>query len=255
MNIQKALAALAVMTIMANVASADDLSASLSGGGQGVASIQTLNASNLNYAIFADVGTITSAQILQGQAVVINLGGATSSFTTGSATGDVAAITTNPANYSVRVQGTNGTATGSLVFAKESGDSGGGGPIDTRIDTGNTSPCGQNGNGCALDNQYDVSGELVDQQGVVKPATFISFTSDTVLAHVFGESNLEFLVKVLDTCDFADVRWIFAGGATDLAGKISVREVSTGLAREYSFGAGRFVAINDTVEGQPCPEN
>lgn len=237
------------------VAFADDLSANLfGGGGQGVASIQTLNASNLNYAIFAaGIGNITNAQILQGNAVVITLGSGSGGVATGSASGNVSDITNNPGNYSVRVQGTSGTVTGDLVFAAESGD-GGGDPGDGRIDTGDTSPCAAPG-AAVLDGQFCITGFLTDQAGQDRTATFIQYTSDTVLAYVFAETNIEFLVKLPNgTCDINDVQWVFAGGATDLAGEVVVREVATGLARVYTFGSGPFMTINDTQEGQACPE-
>ncbi len=247
-------AALLLSTLTsAGPALADDLSANLAGGGQGVASIRTLNASNLDFSLFANVGNVTSAEILQGGSVFLSLGGGFgSSFAAGSASGNVAAIDANPGAFSVRVLGTGGTVTGGLVFAAESGG-GGPGPSDGRIDTGNTAPCGQNGAGCALDNQYDVTGFLVNLDGVEVQATFQSATSDTVFAFVFDDANIEFLVKVLETCAINGKRWIFAGGATDRPGQIAVREVSTGLARVYDFGAGPFVAINDTQNGQACP--
>ena len=245
--------ALLLALSVGSVAFADDLSANLSGGGgQGVASIQTLNASNLNYAVFAaGIGNITGAQILQGQAVVINLGSGSGGVATGSATGNVSDITNNPSGYSVRVQGTSGTVTGPLAFAAESGD--GGSTGDGRIDTGDTSPCAAPG-AAVLDGQFCITGFLTNQQGQDLPATFIAYTSDTVLAYVFDANNIEFLVKLpTGTCGINEVQWVFAGGATDLAGQVSVREVATGLARVYAFGSGPFMTINDTQEGQACP--
>ena len=257
MTLEKRLLAASSALLLAlaagSAAFADDLSANLTGGGQGVASIQTLNASNLNYAIFAaGIGNITSAEILQGNAVVLALGSGSGGVATGSASGNVSDIENNPGNYSVRVQGTNGTVAGPLAFAAESGD-GGGDPGDGRIDTGDTTPCAAPG-AAVLDGQFCITGFLTDQGGQDQTASFIAYTSDTVLAFVFDEANIEFLVKLpTGTCGINGVQWIFAGGATDLAGEITVREVATGLARVYTFGSGAFMTINDTQEGQACP--
>ena len=117
---------LALVLLPAGAAWADDFSATLTGPGQGLASIVTGDGT-VQYAILTQgIGTPTSAAILQGNNLFVNLPG---SFSGGSAAGtvatqaDLAALEANPGNFSVRVQGPGGTLQGPLAKTGE-GDGG-----------------------------------------------------------------------------------------------------------------------------------
>jgi hypothetical protein len=121
---------LALFLLPAGAAWADDFSATLTGSGQGLASIVTGDGT-VQYAILTNgIGTPTSAQILQGNNVFVNL---PASFSGGSAAGTVntqanlAALESNPGSFSVRVQGPGGTLQGPLAAAGNGGGGGGGG--------------------------------------------------------------------------------------------------------------------------------
>jgi len=119
--VKKILWTLALLAVLAPAAaSADDLSATLTGGGQGIASIVTGNG-QVSYAIITSgIGTPNSAAIVQGANVVVDLG---ASFSAGSASGTVntganlGAINSNPAQFTVRVSGPGGTVQGPLQSA------------------------------------------------------------------------------------------------------------------------------------------
>lgn len=112
---------LALLGVIAPAAaSADDLSAILTGGGQGIASVVTGNGQVSYTIVTSGIGMPNSASIVQGSNVVVDL---SATFSNGSATGTVStganlsAIESNPAQYSVRVSGPGGTIQGSLQSA------------------------------------------------------------------------------------------------------------------------------------------
>lgn len=123
---KKTLLALCAFTLLfAGAAVADEFSATLTGNGQGLASIVTGDG-QVTYGILTQgIGTPTSAQILQGGSVFVNLD---ADFTGGSAAGTVntganlAALEANPGGFSVRVQGPGGTVQGPLAKTGEGDD-------------------------------------------------------------------------------------------------------------------------------------
>lgn len=120
-HVKKILLSLVLMAALVPMAaSADDLSATLTGDGQGIAAIVTGNG-QISYSIVtAGIGTPTSAVILQGGSVFVDLG---ASFSAGSAAGtistnaDLSALESNTAGFSVRVSGPGGTVQGGLQSA------------------------------------------------------------------------------------------------------------------------------------------
>jgi hypothetical protein len=122
-----------LLTALAGAASADYLSADLSGaGGEGFASLVT-DTTQVTYTILTSgVGTPTGAEIRQGATTVLDLG-ATFDFgaAAGSATATAALVTqleNNTSAYTLVVLTAGGNLTGTLQNA---GDSGGGGPGPT----------------------------------------------------------------------------------------------------------------------------
>lgn len=119
MNMRKLVTILAVLALFPAMAVADDLSANFTSGGQGFASLQT-SGTTISYGIIVGgIGNPTGAQILQGGNVFVDLN---ANFSNGSANGtattssaNIAALNANTGNYTLRVQGSGGTATGTLV--------------------------------------------------------------------------------------------------------------------------------------------
>lgn len=117
---------LCILTLMVALipaaASADDLSATLTGDGQGIASIVTGNG-QISYAIVTDgIGTPNSAVIVRGGSTFVNLN---ASFSAGTASGvvttgaDLGALESSPGQFTVRVTGPGGTIQGTLANAGE----------------------------------------------------------------------------------------------------------------------------------------
>lgn len=122
---KKILCLLGVLLLVPAVALADDLSATLSGTGQGLAVLQTGNGQISYTIITSGLGTPTSAVVLQGNNPVLDLG---ATFSNGTAFGTVNAdnglisdMETNTGNYSVRVTSQFGNATGTLANAGDGG--------------------------------------------------------------------------------------------------------------------------------------
>ncbi len=121
---KKILCTLALMVVLVvllpGAASADDLSATLTGDGQGIASIVTGNG-QISYAIVTDgIGTPNSAVILRGGSTFVNLN---AGFSAGTASGvvstgaDLGALESSPGQFTVRVNGPGGTVQGALANA------------------------------------------------------------------------------------------------------------------------------------------
>lgn len=124
---------LSLLLLVPAVAAADELSATLTGNGQGFASIET-GSGEVTYGIVTSgIGAVTSASLRQGGAVVVDLdvdqGSATggSVFGTVSTAANLAAINANPQSFDLFVEGQSGSVSGSLVKAASGGGGGGGG--------------------------------------------------------------------------------------------------------------------------------
>ncbi len=75
----------------------------------------------------------------------------------------------------------------------------------------------------------------------------LPLSGDTGLFWFFEPDNIEIVIKVLDGCAVNGHRWVFAGGLTDVAVKMTVVDVQTGATRDYVNGLGRpFRPIKDT---------
>lgn len=121
MTAKRILCLVAALLLVPAIAAADDLSATLTGGGgAGLASIVT-GSGTVSYAIFTNgIGTITGAEIRQGNSTFVNLnpaGGSASAAGSVATGANLATLNANPGNFSVRVTGTGGTISGPLANA------------------------------------------------------------------------------------------------------------------------------------------
>jgi len=79
-------------------------------------------------------------------------------------------------------------------------------------------------------------------------------TGDTGYFWFFNASNVEMVVKVLDTCSFTDRFWVFAGGLTNVRVDITVTDTETGVVRTYRNPLNTpFQPIQDTNAFATCP--
>lgn len=267
---------LALWLVLVAPAMADDLSANLGGPGQGFASLVTGNG-EIGYGIVVGgIGTPTSAVILQGNSVFVDLNASfTDGFTAGTVqtAADLAALNANPNAFTLRVQGPGGNASGQIRFAAE----GGGGDPDPDpepdpdpdpdpdpgpdpgrcevVESQGTAPCVADATTlCLTGDRFEVQvGFSTDQEpdgtGMAQP-----LTADTGYFWFFDQTNVEVVVKVLDACSFADRFWIFAGGLTNVEVEMTVRDTETGETRLCSNPPiTAFQPIQDTNAFATCP--
>ena len=79
-----------------------------------------------------------------------------------------------------------------------------------------------------------------------------ALTADTGLFWFFAPENLEVVVKVLDACALNERFWVFGGGLTDVAARVTISDTQTGVVREYVNAQGvPFQPIRDT-SAFPC---
>jgi sugar lactone lactonase YvrE len=84
------------------------------------------------------------------------------------------------------------------------------------------------------------------------PAQAVPLTGDTGYLWFFDPANVEAVVKVLDGCALGGHFWVFAGGLTDVAVKLTVTDSHTGAMRTYENPQGKpFAPIQDTA-AFPC---
>jgi hypothetical protein len=74
------------------------------------------------------------------------------------------------------------------------------------------------------------------------------FTTDAGFFTFFDPNNLEVLVKVLDACGVNQSYWVFAGGLTNVATRLRVRDTESGVVKTYRNPQGKdFVPLADTA--------
>ena len=79
-------------------------------------------------------------------------------------------------------------------------------------------------------------------------------TTDSADFWFFDPTNIELVVKVLDGCAINGHHWVFAAGLTDVAVDLKVRDLQTGLEREWTSPLGtRFAPITETRAFATCP--
>ncbi len=77
-------------------------------------------------------------------------------------------------------------------------------------------------------------------------------TDDSASFFFFDSSNMDLLVRVLNSCDINDRYWVFAGGTTDVEYTLTVTDTNTGTVKAFnSLGAG--APIGDTNAFETCP--
>jgi hypothetical protein len=79
-------------------------------------------------------------------------------------------------------------------------------------------------------------------------------TPDTGYFWFFKNTNVESVVKILNGCGVNNHYWVFAGGLTNVATAIRVRDTKTGAVKTYSTSVGTpFPPIQDTQAFATCP--
>jgi len=82
----------------------------------------------------------------------------------------------------------------------------------------------------------------------------VAITSDTGYFTFFSATNVEIVIKVLDACPLNSRYWVFAGGLTDVAVTLTVRDTKLGTTKTYTNPLGvAFQPIQDTNALAVCP--
>lgn len=105
---------------------------------------------------------------------------------------------------------------------------------------------------CLSDNRFAVSAtyRTGNQTG---SAQGVELTSDTGYFTFFSASNVEVIVKVLNSCTFNSRFWVFAAGLTDVNVVLTVRDTVTGTVKTYTnAGGAAYQPIQDTNAFATC---
>lgn len=82
----------------------------------------------------------------------------------------------------------------------------------------------------------------------------IQLTDDTGYFWFFNQSNVEVVTKVLAACTSNDRYWVFAGGLTNVATEMTVRDLATGAVKTYTNPQRTpFEPLQDTAAFDSCP--
>jgi len=107
---------------------------------------------------------------------------------------------------------------------------------------------------CLADDRFEVKVDWRTIQGTEGQGRAVPLTEDTGYFWFFDASNVEMVIKVLDSCSFADRFWVFAGGLTNVEVDIVVTDTETGISQPYRNPLNRpFQPIQDTDAFATCP--
>lgn len=120
------------------------------------------------------------------------------------------------------------------------------------------SPCFEDGTTlCLANDRFEVRATFDppnDEDELFEPAQAVALTDDTGYFWFFAATNVEVVTKVLNACPVNERIWVFAGGLTNVAVEIVVRDTQTGLVRIYDNPQSTpFQPIQDTGAFATCP--
>lgn len=96
--------------------------------------------------------------------------------------------------------------------------------------------------------RFIVAVEWLDPEtGTYRPATLVEKTSDSAWAWFFDPANVEVFLKVLDARVLDGRFWVFHGGLTDVAYRVTITDGATGAERMYEKPAGSLCGGADTA--------
>jgi len=108
---------------------------------------------------------------------------------------------------------------------------------------------------CLNDGRFKVEIEWENFQGQQAPADVVPVGSDdSGLFYFLDPDNWEFLVKMIDACDFNDHFWVFYAATTNVGFEMTVEDTVSGATKIYTNPV-RTVAppILDTSAFATCP--
>ena len=135
------------------------------------------------------------------------------------------------------------------------GNLNGGSRITKQVTVGGSAVCIPNATTlCLAGGRFQVRAQWETAQGGSGPAMAIPQTPDTGLFWFFGPTNIEMVLKVLNTCGINNRYWVFAGGLTDVKVTMTVTDTLRGTVKTYVNPLGTpFAPIQDTNAFATCP--
>lgn len=104
---------------------------------------------------------------------------------------------------------------------------------------------------CLGDGRFQVTGTWTDFAGVSGPFHWVPATDDSGFAWFFDESNVEFLLKVLDGCSLNGHYWVFYAATTNVAFTVEVTDLETGDVETYENPLGNIPLSTTDVTAFP----
>lgn len=106
---------------------------------------------------------------------------------------------------------------------------------------------------CLHGGRFQVTAHWTKTTGEQGEGTGVPLTADSAYFWFFAPSNVELVVKVLDACSISSRFWVFAGGLTDVAVRMTVVDTQTGAVEIYDNPPGvPFAPLQDT-KAFACP--
>jgi hypothetical protein len=107
---------------------------------------------------------------------------------------------------------------------------------------------------CLHGGRFQVTAHWTKTTGEQGEGTGIPATDDSAFFWFFTPTNIELIVKVLNACTIPPNRfWVFAGGLTDVAVRMTVVDTQTGAVQIYDNPPGvAFAPLQDT-KAFACP--
>ena len=107
---------------------------------------------------------------------------------------------------------------------------------------------------CLGHKRFQIEVEWHDYQGRRGSGHAYPLTDDSGLFWFFTDTNLEFLVKVVNACTGFSRHWVYAAATTDVEYTLKATDMSTGRSRTYFNPLGRrSAAITDSNAFSTCP--
>jgi len=102
-------------------------------------------------------------------------------------------------------------------------------------------------------NRFEVSATWRTPHGETGNAQPVRLTDETGYFWFFDPNNVEMVLKVLDGCTLSNHFWVFAGGLTNVAVDVTVKDLATGVVTTYHNPQNTaFAPIQDTSAFNTC---
>jgi len=107
---------------------------------------------------------------------------------------------------------------------------------------------------CLLEDRFEVRVDWRTAEGNTGVGRVVPGASDeSGNLYFFTPDNWELLIKILDGCSFNDRFWVFFAATTNVEFTVTVRDVLTGLEKQYSNPLGQPAnAVTDTDAFDSC---